>query len=221
MDAKLAHPWNKSLREISDVEDLQSIVGVHDLPFQAKIGSVTILETSDGQVVLGVRGKTMIAGNNPPELRKKVHFVAEGMIPEDRDETGNLNPIETSKRGLEEELMVGTTSQSIGHLVELKSTGFFFDQLRFQPCFTYLAKTEVSFDDLKTGASAAKDAWENESLVSMPLSIDAIEMRQLMLGRHPDFELASNHAAAGLWFALIFKHGFVYVKDSLSRNPAA
>lgn len=56
-----------------------------------------------------------------------------------------------------------------------------------------------------------------ERYLSLPFDIAHPGVRHLLLGTHPDLVLASNHAAAVLWFALVYEHGFTELRDLLSR----
>ncbi len=195
--------------------------GMHDvesLPAMAMIGADTVVVTSDNRLVLGCRGRTMIAGQQDAEdERTLVHIVAEGASPDDTNRQGRFDPRVTAKRGLSEELSIGDSSGELGRVVELVETGLFFDQLRWQPCFAFLARIDLTWDELLTAAASAPDYWEVERLESVPFSIQEQSIRKLLIGEHPDLVLASNHAAAALWFGLVYEHGFFEVRDVLSR----
>lgn len=198
-----------------------SITDVSRLPCIAKIGTGTVVVTKDNKIVLGVRGKTAIAGRsskeNIAEVRKLIHFVGEGMIPSDLDSTGRINPRETSARGLWEELAIGEMRDSIGKITELRDTGFFFDQKRYQPCFSFLARIDMTWDDLQSAVTArAKDGWEFEQFLATSFNPANAELLRLLRGTHPTLKLASNHAAAYLWFACIYEFGFFPMRDYLS-----
>lgn len=198
-----------------------SITDVSALPCMATIGTGTVVVTKDNKLVLGVRGKTAIAGRASGEDdgsgRKLIHFVGEGMIPSDLDSAGRINPRETAKRGLWEELALGEARDSIGKVSELYDTGFFFDQQRYQPCFAFLARIDMTWDDLQTAVTArARDSWEFEQFIATSFEPSNAELLHLLRGNHPRLRLASNHAAAFLWFACIYQHGFFPMRDFLS-----
>lgn len=203
-----------SLRQELNI-NVKSIEDLNDLPVIAKLGCGTAAVTSDDQLVLGVRGRSMIAGKgeNPDETRRLVHIVAEGMVPGDLDSDGRLSPRVCSARALEEELIIGNTGNSIGSIKEHFATGFFFDQLRLQPCFSYLAHLSCDSATLKTGYKSAPDAWEAEELITIPFKLESKDLRLLMLGRHPQYRLASNHAAAVIFFALMYQFGYYKIRD--------
>lgn len=203
-----------SLRRELDI-NVKSIEDLNDLPVIAKLGCGTAAVTSDNNLVLGVRGRSMIAGkgDNPEETRRLVHIVAEGMVPGDLDTDGRLSPRVCSARALEEELIIGNTGNSIGSIKYHFATGFFFDQLRLQPCFSYLAQLSCDSATLKTGYKSASDAWEAEELITIPFSPENKDLRLLMLGRHPRYRLASNHAAAVIFFALMYQFGYYKIRD--------
>lgn len=208
----------RSLREISGIIP-QSLSDVSRLPAMAKIGCGTAVVTSDERLVLGVRGRTVIAGSmDASDERHMVHIVAEGMLPTDLDVDGRLNPRETSLRGMAEELAVGLRSHDLASVLNLIDTGFYFDQLRWQPCFAFLARIDQTWDELQTSATTAQDYWEVERLLSLPFDIRHAGIRQLLLGTHPDLVLASNHAASVVWFALLYKHGFSEMRDQLTQR---
>ncbi len=189
----------------------------------AKLGVGAAVVTKDNRLVLGIRGKTVIAGalDETKDRRSRVHVVAEGVIPSDIDGDGLLNPRVTAQRGLYEELSVGNVSSSVAVATELLDTGFFFDQLRLQPCFAYVAKINHTWDQLQSVVPTACDYWEFERIESLPFDIHHEGVRQLVMGVHPDLVFASNHAAAVVWFALLYEHGLTEMRDQLSLPPGA
>ena len=100
-------------------------------------------------------------------------------------------------------------------MTDLVDTGFAFDQLRWQPYFTFLARLDRTWEEVQTGIASATDAWEAE-WISLPFNIEHAGLRRLMQGRHPDLELTSNHAAVALWFALLYRHGFEQMRNELT-----
>lgn len=198
--------------------DLRSLEDVADLPCMAKVGVGTAVVTRDDRLVLGVRGRTMIAGSGPTSARgrSKVHIVAEGMVPSDLDADGRIDPRETSIRGLHEELLIGGSSGDLGRVLDVRATGFYVDQLRMQPCFSYLATTDLTWDELASAAPSSQDFWEVSQLIDLPFDVAHVGLRRLLLGRHPDMEFASNHAAATVWFACLYRFGFHRMRDVLS-----
>ncbi|MFP7706428.1 hypothetical protein [Trueperella sp. LYQ141] len=208
-----------TVREFLNVH-IDCIEEIHRLPFLASMGSGTVVLTKDQQLVVGIRGNTYIAsgarsGDYAVDSPRKVHFIAEGMLPDDISTADDPSEI-ASRRGLEEELNIGLTRGCTGRVVEHAATGFFLDTLRMQPCFSYFAQIDQTFDELHTCHVMAPDSWEASNLVALPFSLERRDMRQLLLGSHPDYELASNHAAAMLWFALIYRFGFTAVRDYLT-----
>lgn len=207
---------SRSLRQRWGVHP-RSILDVGMLPTSAPMGSGTVVVTSDQRVILAIRHRTFMAGaHSTQDTRKPVHFVAEGLLPEDRDDDGQFSPSAGALRGLREELHIGRRSEHIAGVDSLTSTGFSFDQLRWQPYFTFLATLDRTWDEVQTAAPAASDAWEAEALISLPFDIEHAGVRSLLLGRHPDLVLASNHASAALWFALLYQHGYQQMRDELT-----
>lgn len=196
-----------------------SIDDVSRLPALAKVGVGTAVVTSDDRIVLGVRGRTFIAGQGS-DPRRAVHIVAEGMVPGDLDRHGRVSPDVTARRGMAEELGLSDDRRAHGRVTTLDATGFFFDQQRWQPCFAYAASVDTTWDELQTAASTASDYWEVEGLLALPFSIRDAGVRHLLTGTHPDLVLASNHAGAVLWFALLYKHGFTEMRDELTGHGA-
>ncbi|OKL47359.1 hypothetical protein [Boudabousia marimammalium] len=193
------------------------IESVRELPFMTKVGVGTVAITSDGFLVLGVRGRTAIAGQfEYDEIRKAVHIVAEGMIPEDRGVGGTIDPQKTSSRALEEELGISSGKDAIGEVKETAATGFFFDQLRYQPCFAYIAHLDVDRDQLQAGLGSAQDSWEVEKLFFMRFDPNNAEVIALLRHEHPYLKLASNHAHAVLWFACLYQFGYFKMRDCLN-----
>ena len=205
----------RTLRELWGNEPA-SLLEVSRLPAMAKLGSGTVVVTKDDRLVLGVRGKTFIASDSEQgSNRRSLHFVAEGISPRDCDSDGLLNPAIGAVRGLDEELNIGSSSRNIGRAAKIVPTGVFFDQQRWQPCFSYLCRLDIDWDELQTAAPIARDSWEVEALISLPFDIAHTGVRSLLYGTHPDFRLASNHAAAMLWFALLHRHGYHEMRDYL------
>lgn len=196
----------------------QSIEEVENLPFSSKIGTGTVVVTRDNMLVLGIRGRTMVAGGQEPDERgrRRVHIAGEGMIPDDLDRRGRLSPRVTAARALFEELAIGPKSSCIGRIEQIFDTGFFFDQLRVQPCFSFLAKVSLDWNELRTDAVIASDFWEVEELIAIPFDIENVNLQTLLLNQHPEIVLASNQAAAAVWFACLYEFGFHHLRDVLS-----
>lgn len=209
LDMSLRDHWDRWPTCIEDVQGL---------PSPAKIGVGTAVVTSDGRLVLGVRGRTFIVGRTEQSNgRPLLHVAAEGMLLGDLNAEGRLDPRESALRALREEMNIGVGSVDVGRVNRLSATGFFFDQLRWQPCFSYLAEIDLTWDELQTVAPMAPDYWEVERLESFPFDIRDAGLRYLLTGSNPDRQLASNHAAAVLWFALLHKHGFLEMRDALTH----
>lgn len=197
--------------------DPVSILDVGRLPVPAAVGSGTVVVTSDQRVLLGVRLRTFVAGRGDVGGAKRpVHVVAEGLAPSDVDADGNFSPREGARRALAEELHVGPRTDHVARVTELVDTGLAFDQERWQPYFTFLARLDRSWAEVETGIRTATDSWESEMLVSLPFDIEHAGLRLLLQGRHPDLQLASNHAVVAVWFALLYQHGFEQMRNELT-----
>lgn len=189
---------------------------VLDLPSPAKIGVGVVVVTADNQMVLGLRGRTFVASNFDTELpggHVPVHFVAEGMSPQDRDENGRLSPDETALRGMFEEL--GIEFSTAERLAKLRQTGVFFDTQRWQPCFAYVAHLDMSFDELLTTITSAADFWEADQIIPLPFDPDNPLTKSLMLGVDGRYCFASNHAHALAYFALLHQYGLRHMQDAM------
>lgn len=163
--SELDQPWTRddgaatTLRE-HWAADPVSLGDVGALPAMAKVGVGTAVVTADDRLVLGVRGRTFVAGRqDASDGRASVHVVAEGMVPGDLDRHGRLDPRETARRGRYEELALGGLHDGLGRVESLKATSFLFDQDRWQPCFAFLARTDATWDELQSLAPAAGDYW--------------------------------------------------------------
>jgi hypothetical protein len=64
------------------------------------------------------------------------------------------------------------------------------------------------------------DYWEVERLVSLPFTLDNPEILWLLTGTHPDLALASNHAGAAVWFALVYEFGIYETRAALMSGDA-
>lgn len=227
---------NELDRKLEDETTLREKYGIHisdisevrSLPVIAKLGCGTVVITSDNQIILGVRERTYVAGKfkdvvaGDEHPKKQVHFVAEGMIPSDtyndialRMEMRNTEPAKASLRAQNEELGISTENTANAQIKQLVPTGFFFDHCRMQPCFSFLSFVDRTFSEIKTGWSSAPDKFENERIFEMSFSIENLELIKLLLGKHTGYELASNHAAAMLWFACIYQFGFEAVRSAI------
>ncbi|WP_151526335.1 hypothetical protein [Serinicoccus kebangsaanensis] len=193
-----------------------SVLDVNGLPAAATIGSGTAVVTKDERLILGIRASTFVARSSPVAGRRGVHVVAEGLLPDDVDDTGAFCPRVGALRGVREELHIGPRADNIAAVTRLIETGFCFDQLRWQPYFTFVARIDRTWDEIHTAMSSARDAWEVETLISLPFDIEHAGVRRLLRGDHPDLALVSNHAGAALWFALLHKHGYSQMRDELS-----
>lgn len=203
----LRQRWSCEPTRLEDVEVL---------PAPAKIGCGVVVVTTDGYLVTGLRGRTFVAGGHEDGASTAgVHFVAEGMIPEDTNLSGRLDPFVTARRGLMEELGLGEAGNQTAAITDLVMTGVFFDAERWQPGFCFLARTDATFDELSTLIHSARDFWEMDQLVPLPADPFAAETRDLMLGSHPQFHFASNHAHALAYFALLHEHGLDDLRDAM------
>lgn len=221
---------NVTIREHFDIHYDEDFP-LSDLPVNAKMGCGTVVITSDNQILMGIRKKTFVAGINDHnsaydcQLSQPVHFVAEGMIPEDVTSMPPTHPAGlrnlagdvASLRAQQEELNIGTGTNHIAGVSELYGTGFFFDHVRMQPCFSYLSRVDKNANEFMSRASEAKDQWEMDTLLAWNFSLDNPEIIRLLLNKHPRYHLASNHAAALLWFACVFEFGFDAMSERLHR----
>lgn len=193
---------------------------VGSLPVPAKVGVGVVVVTNDGQMVLGLRGKTFVASLFDglfEEGQAPVHFVAEGMMPTDLDVQGRLSPEETAKRGLFEEMGI-----EVGQLLSsrgLSQTGVFFDTQRWQPCFAYIAHVDVSFDELLTQVVSADDYWEADQLIPVPFDPLSQMTRDLLFEVDARYRFASNHAQALAYFALLHEYGLRSMQDAMRFPP--
>ncbi|MDR3637354.1 MAG: hypothetical protein P4L84_26355 [Isosphaeraceae bacterium] len=173
----------------------------------AKVGTGTVVQTSDGFLVGMIRGDTYQIGDDASGIRK-VHILGEGMLPTDvRD--GRIDPKAAAWRGLYEEL-----GSSFGE-AKVEFTGMFFDLRRHQPTFCYLATIGVTFATLQTEFLTARDHWETDELVRLGPGVDD-DLRRLMLGRQKTLRMASNPGVMTLILALGRLHGFREVREAFA-----
>lgn len=198
--------------------DPRSFAEIGRLRAPVSPGAATVVVTADGQLALTVRRKNFVssaasAGRDP------VHVIAEGLTPEDVDAEGFFDPTAGAHRGLREELNVGPGSSAMA--ARVVPVGVAFDHRRWQPCFVFLAHVDATFEGLVACARTADDAWESDGLLPVPFDVDDPELRDLLLGSHRRLELASNHAAIALWFALVHQHGVEKMVASMRLNSGA
>lgn len=156
------------------------------LPSPAKAGAGVAAVTSDGYLVLGVRTRAYVAGASGGS-RANVHVVAEGMLPEDINDGGDICSTAAARRGLAEELGVATA--------EISLTGVFLDVQRWQPIFAHIAYLNETLEQVRSLAAQAPDAWEADRIIGVPLK-RASALAALVGGSHPELVAASNHARA-------------------------
>ncbi|WP_143019124.1 hypothetical protein [Arthrobacter sp. ov407] len=210
--ATLRDRWGKWPTRLEDL---------NGLPAPAKLGCGVVVVTQDNYMVLGLRGRTFVASDfdaDVSETRDSVHFVAEGVLPTDLDAKHVVNPDVAAFRGLREELAVGNDVGSLARITSLRRTGVFLDTERWQPCFAYLAKVDVTFDELNTLVLSARDFWEADRLV--PVLFDPFDdkVKSMMLDVDTEHRFASNHAHALAYFALLSEFGLPELRDSLQNR---
>jgi hypothetical protein len=213
------HGRGETLRERWDKRPTR-LEDLNGLPAPAKLGCGVVAVTKDNYMVMGLRGRTFIASDfdsDGPDTRSSVHFVAEGVLPTDVDAANLLNPDVTALRGLQEELAVGNDVGSLARVDSLHQTGVFFDTQRWQPCFAYVARLDVTFDEINTLVLSARDFWETDRLLPVPFDPFDDKVRSMMLDVDRDHRFASNHAHALAYFALLSEYGLTDLHDSL-RN---
>ena len=160
-----------------------------------------------------------------PQGRKLLHFVAEGVIPEDVDEfSGDIDVRRTAVRGIKEELgEVCAAGRITLTSLHPRTTAVFFDQVRWEVVVTHVVDLDVDLATVRRHASLARDRFETQEWIALDATDPQDpEMCQLLHGTHPSWVLASNHALVALVFALLDmhqervpRHGFV------QRNGAA
>ena len=218
-EKRAIHGRGETLRERWDKQPTR-LEDLNDLPSPAKLGCGVVAVTKDNYMVMALRGRTFIASDfdsEGPDTRSSVHFVAEGVLPTDVDAAGLLNPDVTALRGLQEELAVGNDVGSLARVDSLRQTGVFFDTQRWQPCFAYLARLDVTFDALNTLVLSARDFWETDRLLPVPFDPFDDQVRSMMLDVDGEHRFASNHAHALAYFALLSEYGLPDLHESL-RN---
>jgi len=171
----------------------------------AKVGTGTVVQTSDGFLVGMIRGNTYQICDQAAGIQR-IHILGEGMLPTDvRD--GRIDPLAAAERGLYEEL------GSSGSQAKVEFTGMFFDLRCHQPTFCYLATIGVTFATLQTEFLTARDHWETTGLVRFGPGIDD-GLRQLMLGRGKTLRMAYSGVMT-LILALGRMYGFREVDAAL------
>lgn len=99
---------------------------------------------------------------------------------------------------------------------ELVMTGFFFDLSRWQPVFSFVAKTDHSLQELAFIRQQALDKHESRTLKTVGYSPNDSDTTLLLLGRNSQNVFASNHAQTAALLAMIFRHGMSSVYASLA-----
>jgi len=221
VSAYLPKASGRTLREIWSQYNVRELPDLADLPAPACIGTVTVVVAEQDYLVCMLRGRAhfQVGASSVPvssgkpagegsELRRRVHFVGEGMLPIDRAMDGSPSPHETAYRGLCEEL--GFSREDVLNdppRLELKQLGLFLDARRWQPVFCYLAFARITFEQVIQRASAAKDSFETPEAIAREWSIRNKDTRNLLIGTDDRYRLASNHAEVALLLSLLYKDG--------------
>lgn len=171
------------------------------LPAPVKVGVSTVIRSSDGHLGLLERGAVFQA---PAEDgRRSLHCVAEGMTPDDRGDDGRFSPFRTARRGLVEELGV-----SLDDAVQrLTLTSICFDHQRWHAVFTAVADIQLTVPEIDAALAFAPHSHESRGLATFDGDPGTPDLRRLLTGTHPTFDLVSNHAAAAVLMALVSAHG--------------
>jgi hypothetical protein len=221
VSAYLPKASGRTLREIWSQYNVRELPDVADLPAPACVGTVTVVIAEQDCLVCMLRGRahfqvgasSVILSTGEPareesKLRRRVHFVGEGMLPIDRAMDGRPSPDETAYRGLCEEL--GFSREDVltdPPRLELKQLGLFLDVRRWQPVFCYLAFARMTFEQIIQRAAAAKDSFESPEIIAREWSIRNKDTRNLLIGTDGRYRLASNHAEVALLLSLLYKDG--------------
>ena len=180
--------------------DPSSLADLTRLPAPAFIG-VCVVVIAEGKIILLERRRDHHVANAADGI--PAHFVGEGMLPKDVD-AGRYSPQQTARRGCREELGVGHT-----HLT-LIPTGLIIDTKRWQPLFSFIGKCDLTIPQLKHCMENAKHGYETaygEIAAHLPWTAQEDETIAVLMGEHPKFSLASNHAQAALLHALYYFDG--------------
>jgi len=193
-----------TLRQAWESHEPRHLSDVGALPCVAKVGTVTVPVTSDGLVCMLERRAQFVASDPVGEAAAiPVHFVGEGSKPEDIDGQRRFDPEQTARRGLAEELGL-----ALGHVTQLVHTGLFFDSLRWQPVFCFLAHVDLDSAALESRRlSAQHGAFEAHALHWRPMTIEDERTVALFTSPNSGVALASNHAAVAFYLALVHQHG--------------
>jgi len=206
----------RSYMEDPSVRDLRALLRDAS-PWPAKLGVGVTVVTADEQVLLGRRARaTYVASqtSSDSDRRTKLHVVAEGVEPDDLDREGDT-PKRAAYRGLAQELGLGAGSRSTGSVSTVIPTAFFIDTRRLQPCFAYIARTEDEVEAIRGALPCARESWEADDIIAMPLDDDSTQLASLLCDTHDEFVLASNHAKAYLYFAMQYRLGYAHMRRLL------
>lgn len=183
------------------------------LPAPACIGTVTVVVSLPDQAIVCHDRAALFQAGATSAHRRNIHFVGEGMLPDDRLPNGEPSPLVTARRGLFGELALVERHDADVNIVP---TGVFLDIERWQPVFSFVALVDATFDEIASTASTAKDFFETRELLPRACSSADPRTRDLLLGQDGRLALASNHASTALLLALVYWDGL----DTVRRNLA-
>jgi hypothetical protein len=174
-------------------------------PAPVYIATVTVVisqPTSSMILLPRTRYHALAAIEDDRLLGRLVHFVGEGGLASDADEHCVYSPTATARRGVKDELHVRDR-------FPLLPTGVYWDRIRWQPVFCFVAFVDYTLEELQALApGGAREASEvTEGLHATPWDLADHGTRALLLDRHGSFFLASNHARVAMLAALYWRHG--------------
>lgn len=180
------------------------------LPAPARVGVGVALMDKEG-VLIALRRSRFVR-----EAATGWHFVGEGMEPEDCAGLAPDPPANTAYRALRQELALQPTD-----IAELRMTSFAFDEQRWQPIFTFLARLAITANDLERRILAAVAEHRCEfsgDVLRLGSSLGDPEILRLLTGPPgKSGTLASNHAQWILAACLMDRFGFEEMERAFSR----
>lgn len=215
---------NHTLRDMLNMDKKAlSIPAMPDFPnCQFKIGTGTLVVTSDGFLICSVRSKNQFVASKQSNQEIAVHLSsAEGMyrslnnpLSSDVNAEGKPCPFVTAERSLTDELNL--TAEDFDKK-DIRCLGYFMDLKRAQPFFLFYLEIGLSADEFfSVYSNTSTDIHENEAIFALPSNFD--NLKSLFTGvsfdsldakfpaMYKDFfesnkavkvRIASNHAQAG------------------------
>ncbi|WP_461536804.1 hypothetical protein [Spongorhabdus nitratireducens] len=213
-----------TLRELLSLDKRKlSISSLEDFPFcQFKVGTGTLVITSDNYVICSVRSRRQLVARKQKQNELYIHLsAAEGMYrselkheSSDCFEDQVITPFATASRSLLDEINI---DKDLYNIEKIECQGYFFDLKRAQPFFLFSLNLEMTSEEFfEHYSNTSVDIHENDAIFAIPVNLKNIKYLfdnasfNILDAKYPQIyndyfsinsssqvKLASNHAQTG------------------------